>query len=153
MTSFNLHNTAESSASADVMLDNFASIFDLSDKIAVVTGGSRGLGLHAASGLLQAGCRQVFITSRNRQACSEACEALNAIPGIKGRAISIPADLVKADEIDRLINEIKNHTDKVDVLLANAGATWGERFDTHPEEAFKKVLHLNVTSVFKCIQK
>ncbi|TKA69080.1 hypothetical protein B0A55_08141 [Friedmanniomyces simplex] len=140
------------SAHADVQLKDFPSLFSLTGKIAVVTGGSRGLGLHAASGLLQAGCAQIFITSRKAKACEEACEALNAL-GCKGKAISIPADLAKASEVERLAREVEKYTDKVDILFANAGATWGAAFDEHPESAFAKVMDLNVKSVFVCCQK
>lgn len=140
------------SAEADVKLDNFKSIFSLDGKVAVVTGGSRGLGLHAASGLIQAGCSKVFITSRKAAACAEACEALNALP-CAGTAVSIPADLAKPGEVERLVAEVEKQTDHVDILLANAGATWGEAFDTHPESAFGKVMDLNVKSVFVCVQK
>ncbi|KAK5164598.1 uncharacterized protein LTR77_009804 [Saxophila tyrrhenica] len=140
------------SAEADVKLNDFKNIFSLDGKVAVITGGSRGLGLHAASGLLQAGCSQVFITSRKAQACEEACAALNTLP-CSGKAISVPADLSKAGEVERLVSEVGKHTDHVDILLANAGATWGAPFDKHPENAFAKVMDLNVKSVFVCIQQ
>jgi NAD(P)-dependent dehydrogenase (short-subunit alcohol dehydrogenase family) len=157
------------SAEADVKLKDFKSIFSLEGKVAVVTGGSRGLGLHAASGyvfhhrsrsyladrsasLLQAGCSKVFITSRKAKACEEACTALNAL-GTQGTAISIPADLAKPSEIERLVKEVEKHTNKVDILFANAGATWGAPFDEHPADAFSKVMDLNVKSVFICCQK
>ena len=103
--------------------------------------------------LLQAGASKVFITSRKSQACEEACSALNALPNCSGKAISIPADLSKAGEVERLVKEVEKHTDYVDILLANAGATWGAPFDEHPENAFAKVMDLNVKSVFVCIQK
>ena len=158
------------SAEADVKLNDFKNIFSLEGKVAVVTGGSRGLGLHAASGyelcpanvrcpytdiiysLLQAGASKVFITSRKAKACEEAIAALNALP-CSGEAFSIPADLAKPGEIDRLVKEVEKHTDHVDILLANAGATWGAPFDKHPEEAFGKVIDLNVKSVFVSIQR
>ncbi|KAF2726213.1 NAD(P)-binding protein [Polychaeton citri CBS 116435] len=140
------------SAAADVQLKDFGSLFSLRGKVAVVTGGSRGLGLHAASGLLQAGCSKVFITSRKAKACEEAVAALNALK-TGGQAISVPADLAKKGEVERLVAEVRKHTDHVDILLANAGATWGAPFDEHPEEAFQKVMQLNVNSVFTCIQK
>ncbi|KAK8210662.1 gluconate 5-dehydrogenase [Phyllosticta capitalensis] len=142
-------------AQADVQLKDFQNIFRLEGKVAVVTGGSRGLGLHAASGLLQAGASRVFITSRKAKACEEACAALNALPNKApgAKAISVPADSSKVSEIERLVAEVKKHTDKVDILLANAGATWGAPFDEHPEQAFTKVLDLNVKSVFFTIQK
>ncbi|KAJ5578466.1 uncharacterized protein N7459_007430 [Penicillium hispanicum] len=166
------------SAAEQVELNNFSSIFSLEGKVAVVTGGSRGLGLHAASGfvllssgrsdstllgensltstrLLQAGCSKVYITSRKKDACDDAVAALNALPGKRpgAQAISVPADSARMDELDRLAAEVRKTTDHVDILFANAGATWGEKFDTHPEKAFSKVMDLNVKSVFYTIQK
>ncbi|KAJ5936287.1 hypothetical protein N7454_005585 [Penicillium verhagenii] len=143
------------SATDQVHLTNFENIFSLDGKVAVVTGGSRGLGLHAASGLLQAGCSKVYITSRKKQACEEAVAALNALPNKRpgAQAISVPADSASMAELDRLVTEIKKTTDHVDILFANAGATWGEAFDTHNEKSFEKVMNLNVKSVFYTIQK
>jgi len=148
---YNFH-TVVMSAQADVKLQDFKSIFSLDGKVAVVTGGSRGLGLHAASGLIQAGCSKVFITSRKASACEDACAALNALP-FPGKAISVPADISKASEVERLVAEVSKETEHVDILFANAGATWGAPFDTHPDNAFAKVMDLNVKSVFICIQK
>ncbi|MCJ1226486.1 hypothetical protein MMC12_003138 [Toensbergia leucococca] len=141
-------------AKAQTELQDFQSIFSLEGKVAVVTGGSRGLGLHAASGLLQAGCSKVYITSRKASACSSACEALNALPNKRpdARAISVPADSAKVADIERLVAEVSKTTDHVDIMFANAGATWGEKFDTHPDSAFAKVMDLNVKSVFNTIR-
>ncbi|KAJ5490983.1 Rhamnolipids biosynthesis 3-oxoacyl- reductase [Penicillium diatomitis] len=143
------------SAADQVRLSNFSTIFSLEGKVAVVTGGSRGLGLHAASGLLQAGCSKVYITSRKKNACDEAVAALNALPNKRpgAQAISVPADSSRVEEIERLAAEISKTTDHVDILFANAGATWGEKFDTHPDKMFSKVMDLNVKSVFYTIQK
>ncbi|KAB8079524.1 hypothetical protein BDV29DRAFT_54961 [Aspergillus leporis] len=143
------------SVADQVQLSNFNSIFSLEGKVAVVTGGSRGLGLHAASGFLQAGCSKVYITSRKSQACDEAVAALNALPNKRpgAQAISVPADNSKISELERLVEEVKKTTDHVDILFANAGATWGEKFDTHPEKMFSKVMDLNVKSVFYLVQK
>ena len=113
------------------------------------------ISLNPSRRLLQSGCSKVYITSRKASACEEACAALNALP-IKApgaKAISIPADSSKLSEIERLVAEVSKTTDHVDILLANAGATWGEKFDTHPESAFAKVMDLNVKSVFVTIQK
>lgn len=55
-------------------------------------------------------------------------------------------------DIERLVAEVSNTTDHVDILFANAGATWGEKFDTHPDSAFAKVMDLNVKSVFNSIR-
>ncbi|GES59366.1 oxidoreductase, short-chain dehydrogenase/reductase family [Aspergillus terreus] len=143
------------SAQEQVTLNNFDSIFSLDGKVAVVTGGSRGLGLHAASGLLQAGCSKVYITSRKAEACEEAVAALNALPNKRpgAKAISVPADNARMEDLDRLVEEVKKTTDHVDILFANAGATWGEKFDTYPEKMFSKVMDLNVKSVFYLVQK
>jgi NAD(P)-dependent dehydrogenase (short-subunit alcohol dehydrogenase family) len=105
--------------------------------------------------LLQAGCSKVFITSRKAKACEEACAALNKLPNKRpdAVAISVPADSSKVSEVDRLVAEVEKHTDHVDILFANAGATWGEAFDTHPDSAFAKVMDLNVKAVFNTIQR
>ncbi|MCJ1364385.1 hypothetical protein MMC16_003495 [Acarospora aff. strigata] len=141
-------------AEAQTKLQDFENIFSLEGKVAVVTGGSRGLGLHAASGFLQAGCSKVYITSRKAAACDEACAALNALPNKRpeARAISVPADSAKIAEVEKLVAEVGKTTDHVDILFANAGATWGEKFDTHPDSAFAKVMDLNVKSVFNTIR-
>lgn len=141
------------STEQDVKLRDFQNIFRLDGKVAVVTGGSRGLGLHVASGFLQAGASKVYITSRKADACTSAVNALNALPNIKGKAISIPADAAKISEIERLAAEVSKDTDKVDILFANAGATWGAPFDKTPENSFSKVMDLNVKSVFYTAQK
>jgi NAD(P)-dependent dehydrogenase (short-subunit alcohol dehydrogenase family) len=65
----------------------------------------------------------------------------------------VPADSSDMTELDRLAAEVAKTTDRVDILFANAGATWGEKFDTHPEKMFSKVMDLNVKSVFYTIQK
>lgn len=141
-------------SNSETELHDFPNIFSLKGKVIVVTGGSRGLGLHAASGFLQAGASKVYITSRKASACDAACKALNALPNLApgAKAISVPADSSKVEEIERLVKEVSKTTDHVDVLFANAGATWGEAFDTHPDSAFAKVMDLNVKSVFNSIK-
>ena len=142
-------------AEYDINIPSFPTSFSLKDKVAVVTGGSRGLGLSAASGFLQAGCSKVYITSRKKAACDEACKLLNQMSGKSpgAQAISVPADGSKVKEIERLVEEVGKTTDHVDILFANAGATWGAPFDEHKDENFSKVLDLNVKSVFFCVQK
>merc|ERR1712000_88211 len=142
-------------AAADVKLQDFQSLFSLKGKIAVVTGGSRGLGLHAASAFLQAGASKVFITSRKAKACEEAVAALNALPNLApgAKAISVPADSSSVEGVKSLLEQVKKHTDTIDILFANAGASWGEAFDSHPDSAFAKVMDLNVKAVFNTIQQ
>ncbi|KAB8297263.1 hypothetical protein EYC80_002628 [Monilinia laxa] len=138
----------------DTELQDFPSLFSLKGKIAVVTGGSRGLGLHAASAFLQAGCSTVYITSRKASACEAAVSTLNALPNLSpgAKAISVPADISTIEGIQHLVSEVSKTTDHIDILFANAGATWGEKFDTHPDDAFAKVMNLNVKSVFGTVR-
>lgn len=141
-------------SSYDTSLHDFGSIFSLKGKVVVVTGGSRGLGLHAASGFLQAGASKVYITSRKAAACESAVAALNALPNLEpgAKAISVPADSAKIEGVQSLVDQVSKTTDHIDILFANAGATWGEEFDTHPDSAFAKVMDLNVKSVFNTIR-
>ena len=103
---------------------------------------------------LQAGCSKVYITSRKAAACDSACAALNALPNKRpgAQAISVPADSAKFANVEALVKKVMETTDHVDILFANAGATWGEKFDTHPDSAFAKVMDLNVKSVFNTIR-
>ncbi|KAB5563037.1 hypothetical protein GE09DRAFT_1172151 [Coniochaeta sp. 2T2.1] len=139
---------------AEADLHDFPSLFSLKGKVAVVTGGSRGLGLSAASALLQAGCAKVFISSRKATACDAAAAKLNSLPNLQpgSVAISVPADASTLAGVESLVSQVKKHTGHVDILLANAGASWGEAFDTHPDSAFAKVMDLNVRGVFNTIR-
>jgi NAD(P)-dependent dehydrogenase (short-subunit alcohol dehydrogenase family) len=111
--------------------------------------------LTKSGSLLQAGCSKVYITSRKAKACEEAVAALNALPNKRpgAQAISVPSDNSKIEELDKLVAEVKKTTDHVDILFANAGATWGASFDEYPEKQFSKVMDLNVKSVFYLLQK
>lgn len=105
---------------------------------------------------MQAGCSKIFITSRKASACDAAAAALNALPNKfpGAKAYSVPADSSKVSEIVRLVGEIAKHTDHVDILFANAGATWGSRFDAVDEKnGWDRVMDLNVKGVFFTIQK
>jgi NAD(P)-dependent dehydrogenase (short-subunit alcohol dehydrogenase family) len=116
-------------------------------KTVVVTGGSRGVGLMIAEGFVAAGA-DVIISARKAAACDEAAEALKA----HGTCISVPADLATAAGQQLLIDAVKARTGQLDVLVNNAGATWGAPIDEYPLDAFDKVLDINVKSVFALTQ-
>ncbi|CAN6641215.1 probable NADP-dependent mannitol dehydrogenase [Trichomonascus vanleenenianus] len=132
-----------------------AELFNLNGKIALVTGGSRGLGLYMAEGILAAGGAKVYISSRKAKACEEAVSELNTLAqknGWKGRAYSLPADLGKREGCEKLFKDYSALESKLDILIANAGATWGQDLETHPDSAIGKVLDLNVRGVFSSVQ-
>ena len=110
----------------------------------------------AADGTYRIKGSKIFITSRKADACDAAVAALNALPNKSSgaQAYSIPADSSKISEIDRLVKEVSKHTDHVDILFANAGATWGSTFEeTDEKNGWDRVMDLNVKGVFFTIQK
>jgi NAD(P)-dependent dehydrogenase (short-subunit alcohol dehydrogenase family) len=118
-------------------------LFDLSGKTAVVTGGTRGIGLMIARGLLQAGAR-VYISSRKADACAAAEQELSA----DGTVYAIPADLSTEAEAVRLAAEVGEREQALNVLVNNAGATWGAPLDEFPAAAWDKVVDLNLKAPF-----
>jgi NAD(P)-dependent dehydrogenase (short-subunit alcohol dehydrogenase family) len=139
-------------------LKNFESLFSLEGKTAVVTGGSRGLGLHMATAFLRAGCSTVVITARKRDGdggIDQAVERLNALPGIRGKAVGIAANVADSDDIVRFVGLVKDIVGAkgLDILVCNAGAAWGSRFEDAPPSSSKKILDLNVRGVFELVQK
>ncbi|CEL04170.1 hypothetical protein ASPCAL05301 [Aspergillus calidoustus] len=133
-------------------LPGFDNYFNLTGKVALVTGGSRGLGLHIATALLRAGARTVFITARKEPGVREAVDKLNALPGIKGKAIGIAANVSATEEIQALVEQVKQKESQLDILIANAGATWGGPFESSPDWASQKVVDLNVRGVFNLVR-
>ncbi|ODV80901.1 NAD(P)-binding protein [Suhomyces tanzawaensis NRRL Y-17324] len=128
---------------------------NVNGKVAVVTGGSRGLGLDCAEVLAVNGASTIVITSRKAKACEEAkaqIEKVAAGAGKKVKVISIPADLSDEKDTQRFFDETSKQVDKVDILIANAGASWGSPLEQHPVSAVKKVLDLNIVGVFQSIQ-
>lgn len=124
-----------------------AQLFDLTGKRALVTGGTRGIGLMVARGLLQAGAR-VVVSSRKADACDQAREELSKFGDVE----AIPADLSTHDECVRLAGLVTAELGGLDILVNNAGATWGEPLETFPDAAWDKVLDLNLKSPFWLVQ-
>jgi NAD(P)-dependent dehydrogenase (short-subunit alcohol dehydrogenase family) len=119
-------------------------LFDLTGKVALVTGGTRGIGLMIARGLLQAGAATVYVSSRKAEAGEAAVRELSA----DGRAVSIPADLASEAECERLAAEVSKLEERLDVLVNNAGTTWGAPLEEFPGSAWDKVLALNLKAPF-----
>jgi NAD(P)-dependent dehydrogenase (short-subunit alcohol dehydrogenase family) len=118
-------------------------LFDLSGKTAVVTGGTRGIGFMMARGLLEAGAR-VYISSRKAEACAAAAQEL----GQHGSVVAIPANLSTEDECLRLAREVGEREQQLNVLVNNAGATWGAPLAEFPAAAWDKVVDLNLKAPF-----
>ena len=130
--------------------DQFATqteLFDLSGKRGLVTGGTRGIGMMIARGLLQAGAR-VVITSRNVEACARAQDELSQF----GDVWAVSADLSKHEECQRLANLVTADSGSLDILVNNAGAMWDEPLETFPDEAWDTVVDLNLKSPFWLVQ-
>ena len=119
-------------------------LFDLKGKTALVTGGSRGLGLQMAHALGEAGAR-IMLSSRKAEDLEQAAAELQAA-GIDARWVA--ADCSKETDIARLVSETLQRMGDVDILLNNAGAAWGAPAEDHPVEAWDKVMNLNVRSYF-----
>ena len=118
-------------------------LFDLTGKVAVVTGGTRGIGLMMARGLLQAGAR-VHISARKADEGEQAKKELSA----HGTVHFVQADLSTEAECVRLAGEVGRLEDQVDILVNNAGATWGAPLAEFPESGWDKVLDLNLKAPF-----
>jgi NAD(P)-dependent dehydrogenase (short-subunit alcohol dehydrogenase family) len=119
-------------------------LFDLSGKTALITGGSRGLGLQIAEALGEAGAK-VMLTSRKAADLEEAAAHLKA-RGIE--ALWVAADASQHDEIQRVAADAMQGLGQVDILVNNAGATWGAPAEDYPLEAWDKVMNLNIRSIF-----
>jgi len=123
-------------------------LFGLSGKTALVTGGTRGIGMMIARGLLQAGAR-VVVSSRKADACDQAVEVLSEFGDVR----AVAADISHQEECKRLAADVLSQTDALDILVNNAGATWGEPLETFPAAAWDRVLDLNVKSPFWMVQE
>jgi NAD(P)-dependent dehydrogenase (short-subunit alcohol dehydrogenase family) len=119
-------------------------LFSVQGKVAVVTGGSRGIGAMIASGLVRAGCR-VYITARKKEACDAKAAELSAF----GECISVPLDLAAPGGAGELLQILGEREDRLDILVNNAGATWGAPLEEYPLDAFDKLFNINVKALFE----
>ena len=119
-------------------------LFSLEGRVALVTGGSRGIGRMIAEGLLRHGAARVYISARKAEACDRAAAELSAI----GPCVSLPADVSSVAGAQALAAQITAREPRLDILVNNAGAAWGAAFDEFPESGWDKVVDLNLKSPF-----
>lgn len=123
-------------------------LFSIAGKVAIVTGGSRGIGKMIARGFVEQGAR-TYITARK----AEDCEATAAELRQFGECIALPGDLSTMPGIESLVAEWAPREQKLDILVNNAGAAWGAALETFPESGWDKVMDLNVKSLFFLTQR
>ncbi len=118
-------------------------LFGINGRVAVVTGGSRGIGRMIAEGYVRAGAR-VYITARKAEACEQTARELSAV----GECIAIPGDLSTEAGCNAFAAAVAEREERLDILVNNAGATWGAPIAEYPYSAWDKVLGVNVKGVF-----
>lgn len=123
-------------------------LFSVRGKVALVTGGSRGIGEMIARAYVENGAK-VYISARKAEACDALAKELSAF----GECISLPADISTMEGIEMLAAKIEKREKKLDILVNNAGASWGAAFGEFPENGWDKVMDLNVKSVFFLTQR
>ncbi|WND01820.1 SDR family oxidoreductase [Temperatibacter marinus] len=123
---------------------NFEQLFDISGKVALVTGGGSGIGEMMTEALVEAGCK-VFIASRKYGPLKEVADRLNAIG--PGTVDVLTADLSTEEGLNGLVSQLKEATSKLDILCNNSGATWGAATEDYPREAWDKIININLTAV------
>jgi len=121
---------------------------DMKAKVALVTGGSRGIGQFIAEGLVKAGVK-VYISSRKADVCDATAKALSDF----GECVSLPHDLSRMEGVNGLTSRLLEAETKLDILVNNAGATWGAPLDEFPEVGWDRVMDLNLKAVFFLTQK
>ena len=125
-------------------------LFNVSGKVAVVTGGSRGIGEMIAAGFLANGVK-VYITARKEAALIEKASELSET--YQAECIPVPCDLSTMDGMEEFAAFMKSKEEHIDFLINNAGASWGEPYAEYSEKGWDKVMDLNVKSIFYITQK
>lgn len=123
-------------------------LFSIKDKVAVITGGSRGIGAMIAQGFVEHGVK-TYITARKSEELNETAKKLSEY----GECIALVADLSSFEGIKAFTDEIKKREHKLDILVNNAGAAWGEEFETFSESGWDKVMDLNAKAPFFVTQQ
>src|SRR6266478_991282 len=124
----------------------FKDLFSLKGRVALVTGGSRGIGKMIAAGFLSQGAARVYITARRAGPCEATAKELTAEYG--GECVALPIGISNLTGIEMLAAEIGKREPKLDILVNNAGTAWGADFDEFPENGWDKVMNLNLKTPF-----
>jgi len=124
----------------------FKNLFSLAGRVALVTGGSRGIGKMIAAGFLAQDAARVYITARKAGPCEATAQELSAAHA--GECIALPIDISTLAGVELLAGEIRKREDRLDILVNNAGAAWGADFDEFPESGWDKVMNLNLKTPF-----
>lgn len=119
-------------------------LFDLTGKVAIVTGGGRGLGQQIAEGFAEAGAN-VVVCSRNLEACEEVSEQLRKL-GVE--SLALQCDITKPEDVQNVVDKTKEKFGCIDILVNNSGASWGAPVEEMPLDAWQKVINVNVTGTF-----
>lgn len=122
-------------------------LFSIEGKVAVVTGGSRGIGLMIARGFVEGGAK-VYISARKKEACDQAAAELSRL----GTCISLPADLSTEAGVKELVEGVSSRETALHILVNNAGAAWGAPLEKYPASAWDKLHNLNVKAIFLVTQ-
>lgn len=125
-------------------------LFSIEGKVALVTGGSRGIGEMIAAGFVANGAK-VYISSRKAEVCDATAQRLSDVYG--GEVVSLPADLAGLDGIDTLVGRLGESESRLDILVNNAGVSWGASLEEFPEVGWDKVMDTNVKGVFFLTQR
>jgi NAD(P)-dependent dehydrogenase (short-subunit alcohol dehydrogenase family) len=125
------------------MTNPTSDLFSIKNKVALVTGGSRGIGLMIARGYVEAGAR-VYVSSRKKEACDQVAAELSRV----GTCVSAPADCGTQAGCEALAAAVAARESRLDILVNNAGANWGAPLAEYPDTAWDKVLALNVKAIF-----
>lgn len=126
---------------------NLTDLFSLDGRIALVTGGSRGIGRMIVEGLLAAGAARVYIVARKKEQVDETAAALG------DRVVGLVGDLSQVEGITELAEELSAREDRLDILVNNAGAAWGAEFEEFPEAGWDRTMDLNLKTPFFLTQK
>jgi NAD(P)-dependent dehydrogenase (short-subunit alcohol dehydrogenase family) len=121
------------------------SLFDLSGKVAIVTGGGSGIGNQMAHGLAEAGA-ELVLCARKVERCEEAAAAMPT------RALALPCDVSDEESVSAMVSRVVHEFGRIDILVNNAGTVWGAPPEDMPLKGWQKVVDVNLTGVFLCSQ-